>query len=100
MSKYYVELEDVIQRLDNAIYCANRGKFDSYLEAMKRLRIAYAETMPTIEIVHCEECKHFNADDYQCENSEVAFDMSGGGDCSASRCRTDFCSFGERKDNE
>ena len=54
------------------------------------------ESLPTIDIVHCEDCKHFNADDYECENSEVAFDMSGGGDCSASRCRTDFCSFGER----
>ena len=28
MSKYYVELEDVIQRLDNAIYEVNRGAIE------------------------------------------------------------------------
>ena len=49
MSKYYVELEDVTQRLDNAIYEANRGAM-GYDEALIRLRIVYAETMPTIEV--------------------------------------------------
>ena len=70
----YVELEDVIQRLDNAIYCANRGEFDSYLEAMKRLRIAYDETMPTIEIVRCKDCKYYLSDGgaiMECEIYEV-----------------------------
>lgn len=51
--KKYVELEDVIQRLDNAIYCSNEGEF-GYDEALKRLRIAYSETMPTIEV--SEDC--------------------------------------------
>lgn len=51
--KKYVELEDVIQRLDNAIYCANNGEF-GYDEALKRLRIAYSKTMLTIEA--SEDC--------------------------------------------
>lgn len=48
--KKYVELEDVIQRLDNAIYATDQGQIGSYREAMKRLRVAYSETMSPIEI--------------------------------------------------
>ena len=84
----HVELEDVIQRLDNAIYCANHGEFDSYLEAMKRLRIAYDETMPTIEIVRCKDC--IRAKSLKCPFYRAGYTYNADG----------YCSEGVRKDNE
>ena len=88
MSKYYLELEDVIQRLVNAIYEANRGAM-SYDEALKRLRIAYAETMSTINIVFCEECKYAP----YCEQRLVKELF---GNEIAEWREVDFCQHGER----
>lgn len=90
MSKRYVELEDVIQRLDNAIYEANRGAL-GYDEALKRLRIAYAETMPTINIVFCEECKYAPYCEGCLVTTTFGSEISEGYD-------VDFCQHGEMKE--
>ena len=50
----YAKLEDVIERLDYAIYLVRKGELDSYLEAMQKLRVEYAEIIPTIEA--SEDC--------------------------------------------
>ena len=56
--------------------------------------IAYAEALPTIDIVRCKECR-YNWDNmcietYHLVNGMVAFDVMP----------DDFCSYGERKESE
>ena len=56
--------------------------FDMAIEALK------------VDIVHCEECKHWK--DYECHCESASTDHEGGASYSLDRDANDYCSFGER----
>lgn len=63
--------------------------------------IKVVENMPTIDIIHCEECKHYIPDDEE-ENFGECFslrDIVRGDDATTVYVDGDFfCKFGERKE--
>lgn len=98
MSKYY-KAEDVIKcvaqyimtdaKRDNPYVC---GDIEDYIEFTE----AILADLPTIDIVHCKDCKNVtytikgkSADEfYACSYSEIKHEGKF------------FCSYGERKDYE
>ncbi len=52
------------------------------------------------EVVRCKDCKHFNMREMECQNEAVSTDHEGGASYSLNFDLDDFCSYGERKDNE
>ena len=50
-------------------------------------------------IVYCRDCKHFNHKHMECENEAVSTDYEGGVQYSLNFGLDDFCSYGERNDN-
>lgn len=50
-------------------------------------------------VVHCKDCKHFNFTHMECENDAVSTDHEGGAQYSLNFGLDDFCSYGERKEN-
>ena len=50
-------------------------------------------------VVHCKDCKHFNFTHMECENDAVSTDHEGGAQHSLNFGLDDFCSYGERKEN-
>lgn len=82
MSKYYKDV-DVIKTIGLADKLADSIK-DDICDALA--------TLPTIDIVFCEECKFAE----KCEQI-VVFDI---GENQVEGRKIDFCSYGERIDNE
>lgn len=52
------------------------------------------------EIVYCRDCKHFDWSSMQCENDAVSTDHEGGASYSLNFDCDDFCSYGERREDE
>ena len=52
------------------------------------------------EIVHCKDCKHWNAIEMECKNDCVATDNEGGASFSLNFYLDDFCSYGERREEK
>ena len=48
-----------------------------------------------IDLVRCEECKHW--DGIECQNDRASTDLEGGAEYALYRDDTDFCSYGERR---
>ena len=76
MSKY-IKLEDAIHNINLEV----TGRKE-YTGDMKANLFFALDDLPTIDIVHCKECKHRSAPKCAITNDN------------------DFCSYGERKDNE
>ena len=57
-------------------------------------------TVDAVCVVRCKDCKHFNMRRMQCENDEISTDNEGGADYSINFYLDDFCSYGERRNNE
>lgn len=51
-------------------------------------------------VVHCRDCKHFNFTDMECENDAISTDHEGGAQYSLNFYLDDFCSYGERKNED
>ena len=89
MSKY-IKLEDAEDKMyqlweedtDSKINSAYRSDDDSAIEALRSL--------PTIDIVRCEECENFNPMTHGCKRSPSVEPW----------WEDDFCSYGEREDYE
>ena len=62
--------------------------------------IEFAPTVDAVEVVRCKDCKHFNMQRMECENDYVSTDYEGVADYSINFGPDDFCSYGERKDND
>ena len=63
----------------------------------------WIESLPTIDIVHCEDCKWFIADKplKLKDGTEIEDNYCSRPNQQSSFLKhTDFCSYGERKDNE
>lgn len=86
MSKY-IKLEDAIHNIDLEV----TGRKE-YTGDMKANLFFALDELPTIEIVRCSECKYRE----KCEQI-VAFEI---GENQIEGRKIDFCSYGERKDNE
>lgn len=69
------------------------------LEAVQR-KIASCPTVDAVEVVRCKECKHFNLQSMKCENDAVLTDHEGGASYSLSFYLDDFCSYGERRNDD
>ena len=61
--------------------------------------IATLPAADVVPVVHCRDCKHFNRERMECENEAVSTDYEGGAQYSLNFGLDDFCSYGERKDN-
>ena len=57
-------------------------------------------TVDAVPVVRCKNCKYFNLQSMECENDAVSTDHEGGASYSLNFYLDDFCSYGERKDNE
>ena len=52
-----------------------------------------------VEVVRCKDCKHFDTRSMRCENDAVSTDHEGGASYSLNFEPDDFCSFGERRED-
>lgn len=62
-----------------------------------------ARRMPAADVapvVRCKDCKHFNFEHMECENEAVSTDHEGGASYSLNFYLDDFCSYGERKEEQ
>ena len=53
-----------------------------------------------VPVVRCKDCKHFNLRSMECENEAVSTDHEGGASYSLNFYLDDFCSYGERRNND
>lgn len=53
-----------------------------------------------VEVVRCKDCKHFNMRTMECENDAVSTDHEGGASYSLNFYLDDFCSYGERREDD
>lgn len=72
-----------------------RTKLIQYIGLTNGFNRAFSEA-PSIDIVHCEECKHWK--DYECHCESASTDHEGGASYSLDRDANDYCSFGERSE--
>ena len=89
------ELIDNIRRKAKAGFPANKNLF-LYAESC----VIHAPTVDAVPVVRCKDCKYFNLQSMECENDAVSTDHEGGASYSLNFYLDDFCSYGERKDNE
>jgi hypothetical protein len=68
-----------------------QGKFDAVLEIM-----TLAPTVDAVEVVRCKDCKHFCSFYNECAEPHNHYTEEGFREV----YDNDFCSYGERKDNE
>ena len=95
--KRLISYEVLIAHLDSCI-AQSKGLFKSVCVAIK----CFVEQMPTVdavEVVRCKDCKWYDAD------CEICVYLSEDGDtydcgCDVNMKPDDFCSYGERKDND
>lgn len=79
----YIKLDDAIKKVEEHILPDFRGKVKAILS-----------DLPTIDIVHCKDCKYFKLHEsvfgkgWICKRNHVVVGS------------VDFCSYGERIDNE
>ena len=60
------------------------------------------DSLPTIDavpVVRCRDCKWFNHYTMECESDDVATDHEGGASFSINFGPDDFCSYGQRKED-
>ena len=61
------------------------------------------ESMPIVDavpVVRCRDCKWFNHYTMECESDDVATDHEGGASFSINFGPDDFCSYGQRKEDD
>lgn len=87
MSKY-ISAEYIKILMKNDRLMQGNAEYTLWEQKVERI----VDTMPTIDIVHCGECKYFNED--KCWN------LKGLNKTDGVVKADDFCSNGERKDNE
>ena len=56
----------------------------------RSLRNAYRDGVASVEVVRCKDCRHYYPDTLSCRNLI----------CCSNWYPEDFCSYGEREDNE
>lgn len=69
------------------------------MTAAKRA-IADMPAADVVPVVRCKDCKHFNFERMECENEAVSTDHEGGASYSLNFYLDDFCSYGERKEEQ
>ena len=52
-----------------------------------------------VPVIRCQECKHFNLETHECKNELLSTDHEGGASYSLNFYDDDFCSYGERREN-
>lgn len=91
MSRYY-KAEDIEREIVRLLQFKNESDYDfgitHGIETVDRV----LKDLPTIDIVHCQECKYRE----KCEQI-VVFDI---GENQIEGRKIGFCSYGERIDNE
>ena len=86
-----------IERIYNEHYSnANDQSIHDFYNAVIRRIIRYAN-FRSAEVVRCKDCKHWSIETGWCEAHSHFFND---GMCWDIFCENDFCSYGERKDNE
>lgn len=58
-----------------------------------------APTISAVPVVRCRDCKWFNHYTMECESDDVATDHEGGASFSINFGPDDFCSYGQRKED-
>ena len=53
-----------------------------------------------VPVVRCRDCKWFNHYTMECESDDVATDHEGGASFSINFGPDDFCSYGQRKEDD
>lgn len=69
------------------------------MAAAKRA-IADIPAADVVPVVRCKDRKHFNFEHMECENEAVSTDHEGGASYSLNFYLDDFCSYGERKEEQ
>jgi len=59
-----------------------------------------APAVDAVEVVRCKDCKHWDSRQMECKNDALSTDHEGGASYSLDFWKDDFCSYGERKDDE
>lgn len=93
MSKY-IKLEDALSDIDN-LWDYDSVDGISTKTALKQV-MTDLSYLPTIDIVHCKDCIHC-ADDWNGNEPQFTCEL---GRCTESVYPNDYCSCGERIDNE
>ena len=94
-NKRLISLDEALKATHNEIYWTESQ------QAAVRSFLVKQPRVDAVEVVRCKDCKHWSVDQYGCvcnlhsekENADYpAFEIQ--------MLPTDFCSYGERKDNE
>lgn len=64
------------------------------------LEVKNAPAADVVEVVRCRDCKHFNMRELECQNDAVSTDHEGGASYSLNFYLDDFCSYGERRNDD
>lgn len=87
---------------DMAIARLTKVEVTEKIPTMAHAKRAIAD-MPAadvVSVVRCKDCKHFNFEHMECENEAVSTDHEGGASYSLNFYLDDFCSYGERKEEQ
>ena len=96
--KRLIDAYELIEHLEKCIATTNRN--DRAVCLCIKCFVDLMQVVDAVEVVRCKDCKHFNMQRMECENDYVSTDNEGGADYSINFGPDDFCSYGERKDNE
>ena len=86
----YADVNALMQSIKHRLGIAS---LDNLLESEKAI-VKEIGSAPSIDIVHCGECKYWHS------NTQFCAKWSHGGFISQRTLPNDFCSCGERKDDE
>ena len=70
-----------------------------YTEFDVKMMIDMQPSADVVEVIRCKDCKYWNEIEMECRNDYVAIDNEGGASFSLNFYLDDFCSYGERKEN-
>lgn len=100
----YVDKEALEAKLNERLtyLLKKNGPYDHYTDGYDEA-VSTVEDFPTADVapvVRCRDCKHFNIGNMECENEAVSTDHEGGASYSLNFWLSDFCSYGEKKQED
>ncbi len=98
MAKEYIEREEVLKE-QKTFTEYDEGGWDAAVRAVPVDAIKNFPAADVVEVVRCKDCKHYDKHGYKiCTLHSEPSDQFGAG-VNIYMERDDFCSYGERRDN-
>lgn len=84
MAKEYIERKPLLKFIEDGLNNPDKSKAFGHDAIEIMTEVQYAPAADVVEVVRCKDCKMFNT--YNCPMGEI-------------NTRNDFCSYGERRDD-